>query len=115
MDCMKTIKFFVLLCLTLTLGLASDCLPPPAGLVGWWPGDGSGDALLAGGPATPQSGATYTNGISGQAFLFDGLDDYVATTLDVQPSAMPYSTWEAWVYPTRPNHGTRQQIFSTDD
>src|SRR6185369_9745667 len=39
---------------------------------------------------------------------------YVATPLDVQPSALPNTTWEAWVYPTRINFG-RQQSRCHDD
>ncbi|MDD3045823.1 MAG: hypothetical protein PHF33_10245 [Candidatus Delongbacteria bacterium] len=35
---------------------------------------------------------------------FDGVNDYVQTTLDVQPSAIPVTTWEAWVKPSRLNY-----------
>jgi len=45
---------------------------------------------------------------------FDGQDDYVATTLDAQPSALPAITWEAWVKPTR-NINNWEPILSTDD
>lgn len=48
------------------------------------------------------------------ALALDGTD-YVTTTLDAQNSAMAQTTWEAWIYPTRLNHGTRQTIFSVDD
>jgi len=51
----------------------------------------------------------------GQAFLFDGVNDYVFTPLDVQPSAIPETTWEAWVYPQRANYSYRQTLFSNDD
>ncbi|RZK61150.1 MAG: hypothetical protein EOO59_05765, partial [Hymenobacter sp.] len=49
------------------------------------------------------------------ALKFDGTSSYVTTTLDAQPSALPTTTWEAWVYPTRTNYGTRQTLFSVDD
>jgi hypothetical protein len=39
----------------------------------------------------------------------------VPTSLDVRPSAMPNSTWEVWVKPTRLNHTLRQQILSNDN
>ncbi|MDJ1185569.1 lamin tail domain-containing protein [Roseofilum casamattae] len=45
--------------------------------------------------------------------VFDG-NDYVATTLDAQPSALPATTWEAWVKPTR-NMNHWDTILSTDD
>jgi hypothetical protein len=46
--------------------------------------------------------------------MFDGENDYIATTLDTQPSALPATTWEAWVKPTR-NINHWDMIFSTDD
>ncbi len=61
------------------------------------------------------NGATFASRQYGNGLNFDGIDDYVSTNLDVQPSAMPSTTWEAWVYPTRINYGTRQVILSNDD
>ncbi len=46
--------------------------------------------------------------------MFDGENDYIATTLDTQPSALPATTWEAWVKPTR-NINHWDMILSTDD
>ncbi|HSH80569.1 MAG TPA: LamG-like jellyroll fold domain-containing protein, partial [Herpetosiphonaceae bacterium] len=60
-------------------------------------------------------GPLWDVGKVGKALRFDGVDDYVETGLDVQPSAMPSTTWAAWVYPTGINHSIRQNILSTDD
>ncbi len=92
-----------------------DCVPAPAGLVGWWRAEG--DAANSSGDAIGElhNGISFASGQVGQAFNLDGVDDFVGTTLDVQPSAMPSTTWEAWVYPTRINFNGRQQIFSSDD
>ena len=49
----------------------------------------------------------------GNALDFDGVDDAITTTLDVQPSAMPTTTWEAWIYPR--DITSRQQILCSDD
>lgn len=49
---------------------------------------------------------------------FDGKNDYIKTNLDAQPSAMPATTWEAWVKPaigTNPIDGGWQMILCTDD
>lgn len=48
------------------------------------------------------------------ALDFDGVDDYVITTLDVNYSVMPITTWEAWVYPTE-NDATWRTIFGIED
>jgi uncharacterized repeat protein (TIGR01451 family) len=66
------------------------------------------------GTAGTPNGVTFELGMVGQSFGFDGSTQYVATVLDAQPAALPETTWEAWVYPTRINYGTRQQILSID-
>ena len=57
---------------------ASDvCVQPPAGLVGWWPGNGNANDIANGNNATLQDGATFAPGMVGQAFTFDGMRDSV--------------------------------------
>jgi uncharacterized protein (TIGR03437 family) len=93
---------------------SGNCIPPPAGMVGWWPGDGNANDIQGANPGTLQNGATFAAGQVGQAFSFDGTDDYVSTNLDAQPSAMPNTAWDAWVFPTRVNQSFRQGIMSID-
>ncbi|MBA4372565.1 MAG: hypothetical protein C0402_06845 [Thermodesulfovibrio sp.] len=58
-------------------GKCKDCFMPPSGLVSWWPGEG--DATDISGPNNGTFSAnTYANGRVGQAFSFDGVDDYVS-------------------------------------
>jgi hypothetical protein len=47
------------------------------GLIGWWPADGHTEELIFGNDGELIAGATYGPGKVGQAFRFDGLDDYV--------------------------------------
>ncbi len=96
-----------------TVDVMAAAVPPPGDIVSWWPGDGDG-SNLAGAPGTPAGGVTFAPAMVGQAFQFSGSGQYVSTALDVQPSALPSTTWEAWVYPTRVNAGSRQQILSSD-
>ncbi|MDQ3773700.1 MAG: LamG domain-containing protein [Pseudomonadota bacterium] len=56
---------------------AQTCVQPPSGLVSWWPGDGNADDIQNGNDGTLQNGATFAAGMVGQAFSFDGVDDYV--------------------------------------
>ncbi|PYS23626.1 MAG: hypothetical protein DMF72_08740 [Acidobacteria bacterium] len=93
---------------------ASACVTPPANLIGWWAADGNAKDLQGAHDGTLVNGTTFNAGEVGPAFVFDGVDDRVTTTLDVQPSAMPTTTWDAWVYPTI-NNGTRQTIMTSDD
>lgn len=83
-------------------------------MVSWYRAESDATDFQDGNDGT-LNGATFAAGKVGQAFSFDGGDDRVSTNLDVQPSAMPSTTWDAWVFPTRVNHGSRQTIFTNDD
>ena len=56
---------------------AQTCVAPPSGLVSWWPGDGSASDIQDGNDGTLKNGATFAPGKVGQAFSFDGVDDFV--------------------------------------
>jgi hypothetical protein len=53
------------------------CTQAPTGLVGWWSGDGNTNDLAGTNHGTLQNGATFAPGLSGQAFSFDGVNDFV--------------------------------------
>ncbi len=100
-------------------GRSCFCKPgavsPPSDLVGWWSGDG--DALDRSGSSNNgslQNGTGFAIGKVGQSLNFDGIDDYLQTDLDVQPSAISSLTFEGWVFP-RNVTGFDQAIFSGDD
>jgi len=79
-DKMKKLSVVIilgLLCL-LTGGKAyAECVQPPLGLIGWWPGDGNANDIVDGNHGTLQGGASFGTGLVGQAFSFDGIDDFV--------------------------------------
>ena len=81
-----------------TAGTAlSACLPPPSGLVGWWPGEGNAQDLAGTNNGSLQGGAIASAiGIVGQAFQFDGVNSYVQ--IPDAPALKPANlTIEAWV------------------
>src|SRR5438093_276583 len=59
-----------------------SCVPPPTGMVGWWPGDGNADDISGyGNNGTLQNGATATaTGKVAQTFHFDGNGQFVETS-----------------------------------
>jgi concanavalin A-like lectin/glucanase superfamily protein len=72
---------------------ATSCAAVPPGLVGWWPGDAQVTNFV-GLPGALKFGTTVAAGLVGQAFSFDGVDDYV----DVGPGFdLDQMTLEAWV------------------
>lgn len=76
----------------------------------------SGTALFASAQfiSSPYQGANFLGKNLNNALDFDGLNDCVITTLDVNYAVMPITTWEAWVYPTA-NDATWRTIFGIED
>lgn len=62
--------------LVLTL-VSPACATPPAGLVAWWPGEGSAVDIAATDNGALYNGAGFVPGIVGQAFSFNGTNSYV--------------------------------------
>ena len=57
--------------------VAQTCTPPPPNMVSWWPGDGDANDIKDGNNGTLQNGVTFATGMVDQAFLLDGIDDFV--------------------------------------
>jgi hypothetical protein len=80
----------------------SSCIQPPAGLVGWWKGDGNTLDSFGGNNGVNQN-VTYSNGVVGQAFAFDPENypyaNYTGIQIADQPAyALTNSlTIEGWV------------------
>lgn len=93
---------------------AESVLTPGCGTTTWGDSSGNGnDGTLVGCTGLGWQG---TGSLADPYRLnFDGTNLNVTTSLDVDATAMPESTWIAWVRPTRLNHGSEQQILSIDD
>jgi alpha-tubulin suppressor-like RCC1 family protein len=98
-----------LLALALTLAAAinttvayADCTPPPAGIVGWWKGDGTAVDVVSSNNGTLVN-CGYTNGVVGQAFSFDPImyGAYTGVQIADQPAyALTNAlTIEGWIRP----------------
>jgi hypothetical protein len=83
---------------------ARSCVAPPSDLISWWSGEGNADDRMNNNPGTAENGTTYDQGMVGQAFLFDGVDDYVnvpdSPTLDAITTEI---TVDFWIKPQQPN------------
>lgn len=84
------------------LGVAAQgspvCVTPPSGMVSWWPGDGNANDIQDGNNGTLQNGATFAAGKVGQAFSFDGVNDFVQVphNSNLDPGTGSF-TLDAWV------------------
>lgn len=77
------------------------CIPPPAGMVAWWPGDNNANDIQGGNNGILVGGATFSpSGKVGPAFLLDGINDYVR--VPSSPSLNPAGSFtiDAWIYVT---------------
>ena len=76
-------------------------IPPPPGMVAWWPGDGNANDIVGGNHGTLIGDATATaDGMVGQAFGFDGTGDFVTInhSPDLEPGTGDF-TVDAWIKP----------------
>lgn len=63
---------------------------------------------------SPFQGSNFSAKSLNNALDYDGVNDNVITTLDVNYSVMPITTWEAWVFPTA-NNGDWRTIMGIED
>ena len=82
--------------LTLSVPGSPSCMPPPSGLVDWWPGDGNANDIVAGNNGTFTNGVTYVPGEVGQAFNFNSDSSMVVIGNPVSLQLQNF-TIEFWV------------------
>ena len=72
------------------------CVPPPSGLVGWWPGNGTANDIVAGNNGQLAGDAAFAPAVVGRGFKLDGFGDYVE--IPDSPALKPaHMSVEAWV------------------
>jgi Concanavalin A-like lectin/glucanases superfamily len=78
-----------------TVATAQTCVPPPEGLVGWWPGNGNANDSIAGDNGQLVGDATFTQAVVGQGFRLDGFGDYIEIpdSTALKPAQMSVEAW----------------------
>ncbi|WP_150107231.1 immunoglobulin domain-containing protein [Pedosphaera parvula] len=88
-----------------TLTVLPVTIPSPPGLVNWWPGDGNAKDIQGTNNGSLKNGTTFTKGIVGQAFNFDGKTNMVS--VGILPAAITNTfTIEFWVKPQASRRST---------
>ena len=104
----------ILLVLSLPSVHASECVEHPPGLISWWPGDGHAFDIVSENHGTLENGATYAPGMVGQAFSFDGTDDFV-TFSESETGQLQQLTIELWVKLNTLRPDRIQRFFTIDN
>jgi hypothetical protein len=84
---------------------SAHSVSPPAGLVGWWPGQGNANDIAGENNGTLSGGASFTSGKVGQAFSFDGINGTVIVPDSTSLRLTTEFTIEAWINPRSTNDG----------
>lgn len=72
----------------------------PVSLLSWWPAENNATDIFSGNHGVPTNGVTFVTGKVGQAFSFDGVDDYVTNAASWLTNAQDTYTVEFWAKPT---------------
>jgi hypothetical protein len=85
----------------LTVNPPPSCVPPPSGLVAWWPLDGNWVDVVGANTGVPSGSPVFGTGEVGQAMIFDGMDDSVRVPASpaLNVGAGGGITIEAWIKP----------------
>ncbi|MFC1697248.1 LamG-like jellyroll fold domain-containing protein [Nanoarchaeota archaeon] len=85
--------FYLLILLTVN---AQQC--PLNGMVGYWPGEGNAVDSALSNHGELKQGTWFNTGMAGQAFEFDGADDYVIIPDDDSLDLHDRYSFEYWIY-----------------
>ena len=92
--------------------LRADCGTVPSGLVAWWRAEGNALDRVGTNHGTLRSGTTFATGKVGQAFSFDGVNDYIEVGSGFNLDDL---TLEAWVLINPATNTGEKRILSKDN
>ncbi|HWY77735.1 MAG TPA: LamG-like jellyroll fold domain-containing protein, partial [Verrucomicrobiae bacterium] len=83
----------------LTVLPAGSCDPTPAGLVDWWRAEGDATDPVGGNNGILENGVSFAPGKVGQAFSFNGLNQYITNPVAGLTNITDSFTMEFWAWP----------------
>ena len=91
---------------------AASCTPPPAGIVGWWPGEGNANDIVGGDNGTLEGDTTFAPAEVGQGFRLDGTSGYVQIpdSVALKPTNVTVEAW-VWLDPNVSPASNEQIVF----
>jgi Concanavalin A-like lectin/glucanases superfamily len=67
----------IIFCAAIDLNAQQICTQQPQGIVSWWDAEGDANDIVGGNNGSLENGAGFGTGMVGQAFQFDGVNDFV--------------------------------------
>jgi len=83
----------------------NGCVPPPSGMISWWPGDDNANDIVDANNGVLENGAFFAAGKVGSGFGFDGIDDMVRVPHNANQNPGAEMTVDAWINPDVISHG----------
>jgi hypothetical protein len=108
-------RFFVTVMVTDNDGGMDQTVAPVAGLVTWWKGEGNAGDSWGQDNGFLANGASFGPGKVGQAFHFNGVNQYVNVGNPPDLRLSTNGTIAAWIYPTGHGSGTPDLDFGFQD
>ena len=87
------------------------CVPSSSNLVGWWAGEGNANDNIGGNNGTFQGVESFAAGKVGQAFNFNGTNQYVQIPNSANLNPTGGVSAEAWIYPRVPFNSVSSPII----
>ncbi len=118
--CLSALTFSPVVLLSLFLGMLAmsgfgqgSCLMPPAGLTNWWPGQNNTKDVVGGLNGVLSNGTSYASGFVGQAFSFNGVNQFVTNPVPVLTNILNSYTMEFWAKPAATRQTTSESTSGT--
>lgn len=90
-------------------GICGSCVDQPSGMTSWWGADGNAVDMVGTNDGTLVDNTTYSAGMVGQAFSFDGDGDYVSIPDSASLDITEAITIDAWIF--RADAGSNQGLL----
>src|SRR6266436_3528172 len=92
----------------------SNCVAPPSGLAAWWQAEGNANDIIAGINGVLVNGTSFTAGYVGQAFSFNGVNQYITNSPPGLTNIQNSYTMEFWARPSQGRASTPESTGNID-
>src|ERR1051325_7186806 len=92
----------------------SNCVAPPSGLAAWWQAEGTARNVAGGINGVLVNGTTFGGGYVGQAFSFNGTNQYITNSPPGLTNVVNSYTIEFWARPTMARATTAESTGNID-